>query len=166
MNDVKRIFLKARPRAATPTAKDLKLSSFYNPSAIDSFLHYEHKAPFARRKSIRMTSDIYMLFNQQRLDRMTQTALIDHFNSMAATSPSLSALKSRLTDNQLLALVKSRYVQSPSELLNWSRYLNTLADSELQKIVQAAQQQQQQQQQQNGPAPQPSPAPQSSPAGE
>lgn len=122
-------------------ARDMRVSQFYQPSTIDSFLIQKHESVADGVPSIRMTSDIYMLFNQQRLDRMSREAIISHFDDMVVQNPQLTALKSKLTDDQLISLVKSRYIQQPSELLAWSMYLNTLADAELQSVVAASQSQ-------------------------
>lgn len=116
-------------------ARDMRVSQFYQPSTIDSFLIQKHESLADGVPSIRMTSDIYMLFNQQRLDRMSREAIISHFNDMVVNNPQLTELKSKLTDDQLISLVKSRYIQQPSELLAWSMYLNTLADAEIQAVL-------------------------------
>ena len=115
--------------------KDLRLSAFYEGSPIDSFLLKEMETPYSPTPSIRVTSDIYMLFNQQRLDRMSREAILAHIDNMSTRSASFSELKSKLTDDQLISIVKSRYIQSPSELLSWSNYLNTMATDELQAYV-------------------------------
>lgn len=115
--------------------REFRKSAFVQPSPIDHLLFQEHVTPSDGKKSIRMTSDIYMLFNQQRLDRMSRENLIAYFNGMSVSNSSLSSLKSRLSDDQLVSLVKSRYIQQPSELLAWSRYLNSLADAELKAVV-------------------------------
>lgn len=122
-------------------ARDMRVSQFYQPSMIDSFLVQKHESVADGVPSIRVTSDIYMLFNQQRLDRMSREAVISHFNDMVVNNPQLTALKSKLTDDQLISLVKSRYIQQPSELLAWSMYLNTLADAELKAVVAESQKQ-------------------------
>lgn len=114
----------------------LLTTAFYQASPIEPFLFHEHKSPFGG-KSVRITSDVYMLFNQQRLDRMTSNALIDHFNNLSQSSPSFSQLKSKLSDEQLIKFIKMRYIQSPSELLQWSQYLNALAEGELAAFVEA-----------------------------
>lgn len=118
-------------------SKDLSISAFYEPSMIEAFLHYRHKAPGSSVESCRVTSDIYMLFNQQRLDRMTREALISHFNSLSVRDPDFSSLKSKLSDDQLISIVKSRYIQAPSELLAYSRSLNCLADEQLKAYVES-----------------------------
>ena len=100
-------------------------TEFYKPSAVDGFLHVEMETPEDTEKSIRLTSDIYMLFNQQRLDRMSRETLLQHFDALQVKEPSFAAIRSKLTDDQLCTFVKSRFIQSPSELLNWSQYLVT-----------------------------------------
>ena len=92
-----------------------------------------------KREAIANVDDIYMLFNQQRLDKMTREALIARFDSMSQYDDGMKALRQKCTDDQLISLVKSRYIQSPGELMEWSKYLNSLADVELKNIVQQAQ---------------------------
>lgn len=121
--------------AVNVVPRDLRISSFPAPSPMDNFICQKQVTPYDDKESIRMTSDIYMLFNQQRLDRMSRENLTDYFNNMAVRDGSFSALKKRLTDDQLISVVKSRYIQQPSELLAWSRYLNSLGDEQLRAAV-------------------------------
>lgn len=134
MFDSKRVINKVLSRECFVASKDLKVSNFYNPSNVDGFICSEHENAHTD-KSVRITSDIYMLFNQQRLDKLSREALIQHFNDMQVNEPSLATLRSKMSDGQLITLVKSRFVQSNCELLSWSRYLNSLADSELQAYL-------------------------------
>lgn len=117
------------------SCKDMRISGFYQPSTIDDFLFQKHTVVGDAAPSFRCTSDIYMLFNAQRLDRMSRDRILQHFNDMTVNNSSLAALKSKLTDDQLISIVKSRYIQSPSELLSWSMYLNSLADEQLQSYL-------------------------------
>lgn len=135
----KRVDCGTRIRRNVVSSKDLKLSAFYAPSPIDAFMMNIHENICGDEKSCRVTSDIYMLFNQQRLDRQSREALINYFDNMSVNSPSLSSLRSKLTDDQLIKLVKSRYISSMSELLEWSTYLNSLADSEIKAFLAAQQ---------------------------
>lgn len=111
-------------------AAELSTTEFYQPSPIDDFLFQKHGND-EEHQSVRVTSDIYMLFNQKRLDRMTNQALIEHFNSMAVTDPQMAALRSKMSDEQLCSFVKSRFIQSRSELLAWSQYLMSAYDAEV-----------------------------------
>lgn len=123
------------------SAKELRFSAFYESTPVDDFLHYQHEVPFSSEKSIRVTSDLYMLFNQQRLDRMTRENLLNYFSNMSVREPSFTALKSKLSDDDLATLVKSRYIQSKSELLEWSNYLNALTNEQLQQFISAQREQ-------------------------
>ena len=116
--------LKRTSNGANITPAVLLTSNFYQPSLIDNFLFQE--VSDGESKSYTLTSDIYMLFNQKRLDKLTSQALIQHFESMSQKDSSLASLRSKMTDDQLVRFVKSRYIQSPSELLAWSNYLVSL----------------------------------------
>ena len=69
------------------------------------------------------TSDIDLLFNQQRLDNLGIDQINNWLSSLSSSQS--SALKGKYSDHELIALCKSRHIQSPQELLNWSEYLTT-----------------------------------------
>lgn len=73
-------------------------------------------------KCYRRVSDIYLLLNQNRIDRQTKEALIDNIQS-AVGSSGLSELRNKYSDSELCNFVKSRYIQSKSELQDYMRYL-------------------------------------------
>lgn len=134
---------KKERRQTYPSQKAvMRDSNFYQASPVDVFNFAKHKNPHTKEDSIRVTSDIYMLFNQQRLDRMSREVLIDHFNQMSVRENPLQSLRSKLSDDQLCSIVKSRFIQSPSELMQYSSYLNSLGQSEIEAIAAAAQAQQ------------------------
>lgn len=110
---------------------DFNRSEFYQPSMIDDFLFVKDNPPYSDGESITITSDITMLFNQERLDRMTNEALIQHFDSMSVRSPKFADIRSKISDDQLCSIVKSRYIQSPSELMAYSAYLVNAVGEEL-----------------------------------
>ena len=101
---------------------DLNFSAFYVPTPVDEFT-YEKVTDPGSDDSIILTSDIAMLFNQQRLDRCSKDSLLEYFSSLSRSSSALSELRSKLNDDQLISIVKSRYIQSPSELLAYSERL-------------------------------------------
>ena len=86
---------------------------------------------------MRLTSDIYMLFNQQRLDRLSRENLLKHFDSMSVSDPQFTKLRGKLGDDQLISFVKSRYIQSPSELMSWSQYLMSSSDEVIASLAAA-----------------------------
>lgn len=73
-------------------------------------------------------SDLILLFNQERLQALGQTAMIEYLNSIAPQSDSLVELRKNCTDEELLSMVKSRHIQSRSDLLAWSKYLDAELD--------------------------------------
>ena len=74
--------------------------------------------------SYRVLSDVDLLFNQQRLDRMSLAALKQKLDESAlAGDNGLSELRKYIKDEDLQKFIKSRYIQSLSELRQWSSYL-------------------------------------------
>lgn len=118
----------------------MNTAEFLQPSPLDEFMFQEVECD--GKKSVTLTSDIYMLFNQQRLDKLSRERLIDYFNNLSVQQPKFSELRSKLTDSQLISFVKSRFIQSPGELMAWSNYLMSSQD-ELVAAVAAEQQVQQ-----------------------
>lgn len=105
---------------------ELIQSEFLEKSPVNEFMFQEIEV--SGKKTLRVTSDIYMLFNQQRLDRMSKERLISYFESLSVNEPKMSELRSKLSDEQLCSFVKSRFIQSPSELMSWSQYLMSSQD--------------------------------------
>lgn len=110
---------------------EFERSEFYTPSAISDFSRVPVLPPHGECESFTYTTDIVMLFNQKRLDKMTREALIQHFDSLAERSSNFASLRSKLSDDQLCSIVKSRYIQSPSELMAYSNYLVSAYGEEL-----------------------------------
>lgn len=85
--------------------------------------------------SVRYVSDVSLLFNQQRLDRMSLQALKEKIDEHAQLgNDGLASIRSKLTDEQLSQFVKSRYIQSLSELRQWTTYLEKNFESEVANI--------------------------------
>lgn len=125
----RRTITDSSPIVKSVSPKELLQSEFYQSSPIDEFI-YQNRLDDGV-PSVCVTTDIYMLFNQQRLDRMTRENLLQYFAEMSVTQPKFSELRSKLTDDQLVSFVKSRFIQSPSELMAWSQYLMASSDEQL-----------------------------------
>ena len=113
---------------------DLRFSSFYAPSPVDEFTFEQVKNPDGE-DSVTLTSDISMLFNQQRLDKCSRETLLRYFDNLSVSFSPLKELRSKLSDSELISLVKSRYMQTPSELLTYSTYLVNEFGSSLASLV-------------------------------
>lgn len=108
------------------SSKDLRQSEFLENSPVNEFCF--ERLEVNGNEVVTLTSDIYMLFNQQRLDRMSKDRLLAYFENLSVTDPKMSELRSKLSDDQLCSFVKSRFIQSPSELMAWSQYLMSSQD--------------------------------------
>lgn len=124
------------------TSKEFVCSEFREDSPVDQFVFQEIEVD--GKPSVRLTSDIYMLFNQQRLDRMSRESLLSYFDSIQVREPQFSDIRSKLGDEQLMSFVKSRFIQSPSELMAWSQYLMSSSDEAVATLVAAQSEQTQQ----------------------
>lgn len=87
-----------------------------------------------KHSSKRFVNDIYMLFNQKRLDRMTAQALQEYLLSSNASDDGLHELRNKVPVDKLCEFVKSRYIQSPSELRSWTHYLMSEFRNEINAI--------------------------------
>lgn len=97
----------------------------YEPSAVDSFLT-EDVYLRSGKTAVRFVSDVRFLLNQKRIEREL-LPVIDEIVA-GARSSELSDAFSHLSDDEIISCVKSRYIQTPSEVKDWSRYL--LAEAE------------------------------------
>ena len=123
-------------------SKEMKCSEFRESSPVDQFMFQEIEVD--GKSSIRLTSDIFMLFNQQRLDRMSRESLLSYFDSIQVREPRFMEIRSKLGDEQLMSFVKSRFIQSPSELMAWSQYLMSSSDEAVATLAAAQSEQTQQ----------------------
>lgn len=115
------------------SSKEMVCSEFKEETPVDQFLKQEIEVDGAL--SIRLTSDIYMLFNQKRLDKLSRESLLTYFDSITVNEPKFGDLRSKLGDDQLISFVKSRFIQSQSELMAWSSYLMSSSDSAIAELV-------------------------------
>lgn len=104
---------------------DLVHSVPVTPSLIDALCVDVSKNSDGSVASVSFSSDIALLFNQKRLeDCLGRDGLKKFFDDMASRSPALTSLRQKISDDDLAAMCKSRYLQSASEILSWSNYLN------------------------------------------
>lgn len=127
--------------------KDVSPTRFVNTnlresSPVDEF--YKDSFEFSDcDKPIKVFRDpIYELFNQERLNRLGSTSLEAWIKSMLLSKNNpLSELREKCSDTELLSIMKSRYCQTPSEVMNWAKYLNNNLH-ELEKEVTLAREEQ------------------------
>lgn len=118
------------------------------PSLVDEFYIQTGKCCDTGEVTHSHNHPLYMLFNQERLNRLGDGAVQLWLKQLdTAGNTAYSEVKKKISDDDLLALVKSRHIQHPSELESWINYLNERADvfnSEVQKLIHQQQEEQQQ----------------------
>ena len=99
--------------------------NFVQPNIVDPLCVDVHTDSDGNVVSYSISSDINLLFNQERLSNVLgRDGLKKFFDDMSSRSSALTELRSKISDDDLAAMCKSRYLQSPSEILAWSQYLN------------------------------------------
>lgn len=77
--------------------------------------------------SITISTDISLIFNQQRLEnRLTASELREYIQRY---TPNRSVYTAQLDDETLLSTLKSRHIQSLSEMRSWAEYCMENYDS-------------------------------------
>lgn len=86
----------------------------------DEFIQSTHKMRI-------ITSDITYLFNQMRLDNIGTDNINKWLISLTPTQS--QSITKNMSDDDILSFVKSRHIQSASELLSWSEFLQRQINS-------------------------------------
>lgn len=95
------------------------------PNIVDNLCVDSHTDANGKVQAIFFNNDVSLLFNQQRLEQVLgRDGITKFFDRLSQQSSSLSELRSKISDSDLVELCKSRYLQAPSEILAWSQYLN------------------------------------------
>lgn len=98
---------------------------------------FELSCVTSKEGQITLHSDITLLFNQQRLEsRMSAVELREYIERY---TPNASVYTNKLSDDELLDSLKSKHVQSLSELKAWAEQcienLDVVADDTLSKLT-------------------------------
>lgn len=122
-----------RPKVSISLCDACAVTQVFVKSPVSDLYVETHKEPDGS-DSVTYRNDIHLLLNQKRLDRMTLQAFTEYLNSNPA--PDLSNLRKHVTDAELHQFVKSRFIQSRSELQAWASHLSSRM-SDVKSSVQA-----------------------------
>ena len=110
------------------------ISIITQPTELDDFYH--EVVEVSEKESVTfITTDISLLFNQQRLMQASPMALDRLVKNLKSTRP--DSLKG-FTDDQLISAVKSRYIQSAADMQEYMRSVMMSTDEELRAIQEKA----------------------------
>lgn len=91
------------------------------PSPIDSFHNEITIGEDDGEESVTFCNPIVMLFNQMRLDNIGEQSLRQWLEGQPEDS-ALKEILSKCNPEDVMATIKSRYLQSPSEIRAWAEY--------------------------------------------
>lgn len=101
--------------------KNVSVEVDYSPVAE---LYFEDLEIKGERPVTVIYNDIFLLLNQQRLKNVGIDTINNWIKGLSQSNfDTLSELKSKCTDEQLLSLVKSRRIQSRQEMSAWLDFL-------------------------------------------
>lgn len=78
---------------------------------------------------VRYTSDVRLILHTKDLASRAGLALASKFGQSKQSSSQIQQIMDTMSDDDLLATVRSRHVQSPSEIIAWSKDLSAYAEN-------------------------------------
>lgn len=155
-----RFFRKVEERVASYTPSITStlfngLTEFRQPSPIEDMNFVELPCVHSSYPAVHYRNDVYALFHLQDLTRMELSRLSQFLENAGKSASSLRSVREKMSDAQLRQFIKSRYIQSPSELLRWSAWLDDNYKMEVERIEKELAEKEKL----NNPDPAPSPAP-------
>ena len=106
----------------------LRVAIMRTPSPLDEF-QTEVLKTGKDEEVLFITSDIAILFNQQRLMNLNPAVIQELTQNMKRQKPNM-----KLSDEQLFGVLKSRYIQSNADIYAWSRSIQADLDSTISSI--------------------------------
>lgn len=89
---------------------------------------------------VRYTSDVRLLLHTKDLASRAGLAIASKFGQSKQSVSQIQQLMDKMSDDDLLATVRSRHIQSPSEIIAWSKELSAYAEhleSQAQELIDA-----------------------------
>lgn len=80
-----------------------------------------------------IVNEIYDLFNAQRLSGFDND-IVNSIRSNILQSSQFTDAISKLSDDEIIESIKPRNVQSPSQLVAWSKYIQSIIEERLQNV--------------------------------
>lgn len=91
-------------------------------------------------RPVRYTSDVRLLLHTKDLASRAGLAVASKFGQSKQSASQIQQIMDKMSDDDLLATVRSRHIQSPSEIIAWSKELSAYAEhleSQAQELIEA-----------------------------
>lgn len=80
-------------------------------------------------RPVRYTSDVRLLLHTRDLASRAGLAVASKFGQSRQSASQIQQIMDTMSDDDLLATVRSRHIQSPSEIVAWSKELSAYAEN-------------------------------------
>lgn len=77
---------------------------------------------------VRYTSDVRLLLHTKDLASRAGLSVVSKFGQSKQSASQIQQIMDKMSDDDLLATVRSRHIQSPSEIIAWSKELSSYAE--------------------------------------
>lgn len=91
-------------------------------------------------RPVRYTSDVRLLLHNKDLASRAGVSIASKFGQSKQAPSQIQQIMDKMSDDDLLATVRSRHVQAPSEIIAWSKELSAYAEhleSQAQELIEA-----------------------------
>lgn len=91
-------------------------------------------------RPVRYTSDVRLILHTKDLASRAGLAIASKFGQSRQSSSQIQQIMDKMSDDDLLSTVRSRHVQTPSEIIAWSKDLSAYAEhleSQAQELIEA-----------------------------
>lgn len=78
---------------------------------------------------VRYTSDVRLILHTKDLASRAGLAIASKFGQSKQSASQIQQIMDKMSDDDLLATVRSRHIQAPSELIAWSKDLSAYAEN-------------------------------------
>lgn len=78
---------------------------------------------------IRYTSDVRLILHTKDLASRAGLSVVSKFGQSKQSASQIQQIMDKMSDDDLLSTVRSRYIQAPSEILAWSKELSAYAEN-------------------------------------
>lgn len=93
-----------------------------------------------KTRPVRYTSDVRLILHNKDLATRAGVSVASKFGQSKQPASQIQQIMDKMSDDDLLATVRSRHVQAPSEIIAWSKELSAYAEhleSQAQELIEA-----------------------------
>ena len=89
-------------------------------------------------RPVRYTSDVRLILHTKDLASRAGLSVASKFGQSRGSASQVQQIMDKMSDEDLLSTIRSRYIQSPSEIIAWSKELSSYAanlESQAQELI-------------------------------